>query len=446
MFFKLITPFLLNIIFCQYTINAGNFYYEPNNITIEAGSTITWYNNGGYHDVNGITNSLTGESFNNPVDFLLPPNSSGEIGSITFNTIGEFSYDCSIGSHAENGMIGSIIVTESNSCDEGFSYYDTIPENVTILDGSNCFLNSDLDALSELIESNNLDFDSPFEIGRQTWTENRLRIFIAGNYYNGGFITLNTIPESFGSLTDLAMLYLNWNNLNSLPESMDQLTNLIYLILSNNFLTSTFQNIGNLENLILLDLGYNELTTLPESIGLLENLTYLYLFENQLTSLPDSICDLNINWDDLDNAFIPYFGTGGNQLCDNVPGCVANSQHFNTSLEQYYYSFAIDVPQDCESLNIEPSNGIATRYSISDPFPNPFNPYTNFEISINTFSNIDLSLYDVLGSKIQSIYIGKLNAGKYHYTINNNNLPSGNYFIKLKVNNTIITKKISLLK
>ena len=80
-------------------------------------------------------------------------------------------------------------------------------------------------------ESNNLDFTSPFEIGKQTWTENRLRIFIAGNYYNGGFLTLNTLPNSFGNLTDLAMLYLNWNNLTSLPESMDQLTNLIYLVL-----------------------------------------------------------------------------------------------------------------------------------------------------------------------------------------------------------------------
>ena len=82
---------------------------------------------------------------------------------------------------------------------------------------------------------------------------------IAGNYYNGGFLTLDTLPDNFGNLTDLAMLYLNWNNLTSLPESMDQLTNLIYLVLSNNYLTSIFNNIGNLENLILLDLGYNEL-------------------------------------------------------------------------------------------------------------------------------------------------------------------------------------------
>ena len=34
----------------------------------------------------------------------------------------------------------------------------------------------------------------------------------------------------------------------------------------------------------------------------------------------------------------------------------------------------------------------------------------------------------------------------YNYTLNNDNLPSGNYFIKLEANNTIITKKISLLK
>tara|TARA_Y100001968_G_scaffold198157_1_gene181758 strand:+ start:181 stop:1413 length:1233 start_codon:yes stop_codon:yes gene_type:complete len=341
---------ITNIIFSQHTIEAGMFYYDPPSIEIEIGDTIEWINVEGVHDVNGVINSITDEPFNNPEDFYLGINNGGSLGTVVFNIPGEYNYDCSVGSHALQGMIGSITVIESNPCESGYSLYENYPDNVNVLDGSNCFYDADLEVLNDLIESNNLDFTSPFEIGKQTWTENRLRIFIAGNYYNGGFLTLNTLPNSFGNLTDLAMLYLNWNNLTSLPESMDQLTNLIYLVLSNNYLTSIFNNIGNLENLILLDLGYNELESIPESIGNLQNLTYLYLFINQLTSLPESICNLNVNWDGLDNAFIPYFGSGGNQLCDDVPDCIENSENFNTSLEQYYYSFAIEVPQDCGSL------------------------------------------------------------------------------------------------
>ena len=339
--------FSINFIFSQYTVEAGMFYYDPPTLEIEMGSTVQWINVSGVHDVDGITNSITGEPFNNPEEFYLPVNNGGDMGSVTFNIPGQYNYDCSVGSHAQLGMVGSITVIESDPCEPGYSLYESYPNNVTVLDGSTCFYDADLEILNDLIEANNLDFTSPFEIGKQTWTEDRLRIFIAGNYFNGGFLTLETLPENFGDLTDLAMLYLNWNNLTSLRESMGQLTNLIYLVLSNNYLTSVFSGLGNLENLILLDLGYNELESIPESIGELQDLTYLYLFINQLTTLPESICNLNVNWNGLDNAFIPYFGSGGNQLCDDVPDCIENSSNFNTSLEQYYYSFAIEVPQEC---------------------------------------------------------------------------------------------------
>ena len=69
---------------------------------IESGSTVTWTNVGGLHDVNFETNSITGESFNNPESFVLPtvysagPDSPSEIGSWTFTVEGTYNYDCSI--------------------------------------------------------------------------------------------------------------------------------------------------------------------------------------------------------------------------------------------------------------------------------------------------------------------------------------------------------------
>ena len=33
-------------------VNSGNFYYSPSNLTINVGDTVTWINDGGFHNVN----------------------------------------------------------------------------------------------------------------------------------------------------------------------------------------------------------------------------------------------------------------------------------------------------------------------------------------------------------------------------------------------------------
>ena len=100
----------------SFTVNAGNFYYNPSILTINVGDTVFFYNDGGFHDVNGDVNSLTGISFNNPVSFYIQPVSGPAlIGSHVFNQAGTYQYDCSIGSHATNGMVGQIIVNPSLS-------------------------------------------------------------------------------------------------------------------------------------------------------------------------------------------------------------------------------------------------------------------------------------------------------------------------------------------
>lgn len=99
----------------DHTVLAGNLYFSPENLTIEAGQTVAWVNEGGFHDVNGDVSAITGESFDNPVVFSLPA-VSGEasgvcMGTYTFTVPGTYSYDCSIGSHAASGMVGTITVT-----------------------------------------------------------------------------------------------------------------------------------------------------------------------------------------------------------------------------------------------------------------------------------------------------------------------------------------------
>ena len=106
-----------------HTINAGSYYYAPSILLINQGDTIQWVNDGGNHDVNADINSQTGSSFNNPVSFQ--SNTTNVVGAIIythfFTIPGTYNYDCSVGSHAAAGMIGTIVVGSLNN-----SIYDIV--------------------------------------------------------------------------------------------------------------------------------------------------------------------------------------------------------------------------------------------------------------------------------------------------------------------------------
>ena len=140
-----------------------------------------------------------------------------------------------------------------------------------------------------------------------------------------------------------------------------------------------------------MDLGYNSIEYLPESIGNLSMLQYLWIFNNQLITIPNSICDLNLDWNALDNNFLPYFGTGGNMLCSDLPECVANSQNLNTSIDPLYYSFLITVEQNCDTTSCGQADisgdGLTNIIDIVS--------LVNFIISDQVTDNENLCLYDL---------------------------------------------------
>ena len=134
-------------------VDAGNMYFSPQNLVIDEGETVEWINVGGTHDVDGTTNNITGEPWNNPEDFYLSTVSVGNggkptsMGWVTFNTPGIYNYDCVIGSHAQNGMVGTITVNAiSNTCDDEMAcnfgeegecqYADIGPDGICDCDGN----------------------------------------------------------------------------------------------------------------------------------------------------------------------------------------------------------------------------------------------------------------------------------------------------------------------
>jgi len=111
-------PFMMNAQ-TTHTVEVGpGMIYTPDQLTIVEGDIVSWVSLGGTHDVNFNINSVSGESFGNPAEIVnasLPVQGAGEMGSITFNNSGTYNYDCSVGSHAAMGMVGSITVTPNQS-------------------------------------------------------------------------------------------------------------------------------------------------------------------------------------------------------------------------------------------------------------------------------------------------------------------------------------------
>ena len=218
--------------------------------------------------------------------------------------------------------------------------------------------------------------------------------------------------------------------------------------LNNNILSSIVDSIGNLSNLYFLDLGYNYLESLPESICDLENLEYLWLFNNQLTQLPECFCNMELDWNNNDNGGFPYFAIGANYLCDSVATCVAESDNFELSLDQFYYSFPAFSPQDCDSTTtITESSLYPYQYHVSAPYPNPFNPTVKININIPYDRKMDIHVYNSLGQETSIIALNKyFTTGTHSVYWNGNQYASGVYYIKFSDGFETQIRKIILLK
>lgn len=78
--------------------------------------------------------------------------------------------------------------------------------------------------------------------------------------------------------------------------------------------------------------------------------------------------------------------------------------------------------------------------------PNPVTNVANINFNLNNNSNVDIELIDVLGKKVMDIHSGELEGGAHNFTINSENMQQGMYFVRMQMNNQVITKKILVSK
>ena len=113
------------------------------------------------------------------------------------------------------------------------------------------------------------------------------------------------------------------------------------------------------------------------------------------------------------------------------------SEWLNVSKYSYTYVPITSVNEVCSSVN---------SYSLSNNYPNPFNPSTKISYTIPERCNVTLVVFDLLGSEVAELVNGEIEPGTYDITFNASQLSSGIYFYRFQGGDFVETKKMMLLK
>jgi hypothetical protein len=88
-----------------------------------------------------------------------------------------------------------------------------------------------------------------------------------------------------------------------------------------------------------------------------------------------------------------------------------------------------------------------TDFALPQNYPNPFNSSTIISFDLREASFVNLSIYDISGREVASIVNGQRSMGAHQVVWDAEGLPSGIYFVKLKVDNGWSSvRKMLLLK
>ena len=102
-----------------------------------------------------------------------------------------------------------------------------------------------------------------------------------------------------------------------------------------------------------------------------------------------------------------------------------------------------------DTLHLAAGDALQTQnmVTVSEPYPNPFNPQTTFTLAVPELTTTRITVHDLLGRQVGLLYNGELTAGTTHtFSFDGSNLTSGTYLLRIAGAGLIETHKLMLLK
>ncbi|MBT8381735.1 MAG: S8 family peptidase [Ignavibacteria bacterium] len=151
----------------------------------------------------------------------------------------------------------------------------------------------------------------------------------------------------------------------------------------------------------------------------------------------------NERW--VEVGFVPGFGTTTE---------IKNYSFADEDLKMGMYSYRlkqVDLDGTFEYTSaVEIEVYAPDQFVIAQNYPNPFNPSTTIEFSVPELSEVNISVYSIIGEKVATVVNKTFEAGYHNVNFNAVDLPSGTYIYTVNAvgeNDTFSeSKKMMLLK
>jgi alkaline phosphatase D len=99
-----------------------------------------------------------------------------------------------------------------------------------------------------------------------------------------------------------------------------------------------------------------------------------------------------------------------------------------------------EIPAPTKPINkITAVKNVNNNAIVISAYPNPTNDVLNINYALNNKAMVEISLFDIKGSKVNGYKIGSQNAGIYTYSFDVNALAKGIYFYKINIDGTSIS-------
>ncbi|MFZ1082644.1 MAG: T9SS type A sorting domain-containing protein, partial [Candidatus Kryptoniota bacterium] len=133
-------------------------------------------------------------------------------------------------------------------------------------------------------------------------------------------------------------------------------------------------------------------------------------------------------------------------LPEYTSGDLKYSAPLRTTDGKLYYGDPFWFTDSVTAVKQQPTQ-VASKFGLSNNYPNPFNPTTQISFTVDRNGPTSLKIYNTLGQLVMTVFDG--NAAQhqnYSFNVGMDRFASGVYFYTLRDAGNSITKKMVLLK